>query len=179
MGVVIFTTIKIPHRMKTVLLFTSVLLLALTACKKEAIDCQEAVCSNQFCEELVFGVAYGMCPPGTDNCSQLYRLTSVGLDEETNNVYPGDANNNFAYRARPASDHSIALPLIQQLPSQLLQQPNGSIGCPDCVDQGTYFIQYNTMSGTQTWRIDTDLNNVPTYLHPYLNQMQQAIDQLF
>lgn len=146
--------------------------LATSGCQKE----EETPITNQ---TLLFGLVYDMCDLNRPECSQLYYLTGTTLEEETSNERPRDNGNTWVYTNRSASDHAVALPVLQQIPAQLLQEPEGEIGQPNWYDQGYYYVKYTDQGVTKVWYVDTDLANVPAYLHPYLTSMRQTLNQLF
>ena len=60
-------------------------------------------------------------------------------------------------------------------PSQLLNESDTIFGCPDCADGGGLFIQYSDNGVLKSWRIDQVQNNVPSYLHDFIDKVNARI----
>jgi hypothetical protein len=65
--------------------------------------------------------------------------------------------------------------LVDFFPNQLLDETETIIGCPDCADGGGLFIQYLDNEDIMAWRIDQNKNNVPTYLHDFMDKVNEKI----
>jgi hypothetical protein len=65
--------------------------------------------------------------------------------------------------------------LVDFFPNQLLSEEETVFGCPDCSDGGGLFIQYSDNGNLKSWRIDQMQENVPSYLHSFMDQVNEAI----
>lgn len=65
--------------------------------------------------------------------------------------------------------------LTDFFPNQLLQENDTIFGCPDCADGGGLLIQYSENGNLKSWRIDQTKENVPSYLHSFIDQVNQKI----
>jgi hypothetical protein len=65
--------------------------------------------------------------------------------------------------------------LVDFFPNQLLNKSETVFGCPDCADGGGLFIQYSESGNLKSWRIDQSKNNVPTYLHNFIDKVNEKI----
>ena len=50
------------------------------------------------------------------------------------------------------------------------------IGCPDCYDQGGYYIEVEENGIKRSWYIDTNKADVPEYLHDFLDRISDKIE---
>lgn len=128
------------------LLFLS-LLLAFGCDRESAID------PNSL-DYFIFGVYFGEC---TGNCAQLFKLEGQNLYADDNVDYlisPGGLK--FQTQSLPSDKVALAEALLAQLPATLLAEEEKLIGCPDCRDQGGYYIKVKEGGDTQEWFIDPD-----------------------
>ena len=151
--------------------FFYLLLIALltSSCNKEIIDIE---LNDE--DYLIFGVYYGFCG---QNCTILYKLTSE-------DIFQDDIDFGLPYEIPFQKDpmtrdkFEIAKQLTESFPKALLEEPKNIIGCPDCVDQGGYYIEYKTEDTRDHWRIDTFNDALPEYLVQYTDQLEEVINQL-
>ena len=144
-----------------------VLLLVLsifTACKK---DCHYQ--SDYF----IFGRYSSFC---IDDCSKLFLM-------KDGKIYPDSiqglsTNLQFSKVPLTSSKYTIAFPLITSFPSFLQNTPNVTYGCPDCLDQGSYYIEKMENGVKKTWRIDTFIDSIPVQIQPYIHQMDSIINKI-
>jgi len=120
---------------------------------------------------LVFGHFYGMCVG--DGCVSTYKLTDDALFKDLNHNYSGT---DFDFETMsPASFESVK-DLMEHIPSALLNENEAIIGCPDCADQGGLLIQYSKNGRLKSWRMDQNKNNVPNYLHSFIDKVNAKIN---
>jgi len=138
-----------------------------------------ALCSKEVKPEqtevdyLIFGRYFGHCLG--EECVNIYKLTGNALYKDTSKAF---VMTDFEFVPMDQSDFEVAGSLIQQLPAQLLKSTESFFGCPDCHDQGGMYIALSTNEEIRTWRIDTDKRKVPGYLHHYMNQVNQILENL-
>lgn len=119
---------------------------------------------------LIFGHFYGMCIG--ENCVETFKLTDKNLFEDTVNDYLGQ---NMEFVPLKNDKFEQAKNLIDYFPEELLAQNETVFGCPDCADGGGLFIQYSKNGVVKSWRIDQTKANVPSYLHNFMNKVNEKI----
>lgn len=123
--------------------------------------------------EFIFGVAYGFCG---GNCVHLFKMTD-------GNIYPDlmDKGNpeEATFSSVPLNDqkYQLAVPIREQFPEALFDEKE-TIGCPDCADQGGYYIQLTRDGEVFKWRIDTQTKSLPDFLQDYAEKMGGVIEDL-
>ncbi|MCB0510207.1 MAG: hypothetical protein H6579_07670 [Chitinophagales bacterium] len=137
-------------------------LFSLISCKKEKD------LSNE--DYLLFGHFYGMCMG--ESCIEYYKLDAAHLYEDMNDNYNGAP---FDFVELNANKFELTKDLIDFFPSELLSEADGTMGCPDCADQGGILISYYFEGSLRTWRLDKDKNNVPSYLHSFMDKVDEKI----
>jgi len=119
---------------------------------------------------LVFGHFYGQC--GGEECVETFKLTDKSLFEDAVDDYNGqnmdfvELNNDLFEQVKN---------LTEFFPNQLLNQNETVFGCPDCADGGGLFIQYSENGKESSWRIDQVKDNVPEYLHEFMDKVNEKI----
>ncbi|KXX71129.1 hypothetical protein [Flammeovirga sp. SJP92] len=121
---------------------------------------------------LVFGHFYGMCAGDGAGCVQTYMLTDQKLYEDVKNDYTGQdlqfiemSNDSFA-QVKNLGDY---------FPTELLNESDGAFGCPDCADGGGLYIKLSQNGNVRSWRIDQMKDNVPEYLHTFMDKVNEKI----
>ena len=132
----------------------------------------ELISDNEY---LIIGKYYGECL-GSE-CVNIYKLTadSIYLAKD----YPNGAvpfQGSFDYFCRPPQSRFSAL--IDAIPTELLTTASQTIGCPDCVDQGGFYVEYGKDNVLVGWKIDNDRGAVPEYLHEYLDLLDQFMEEV-
>lgn len=123
--------------------------------------------------EFIFGVAYGFC---AGNCVHLYKI----IDGK---IYPdlmdqgNPAEATFSDTPLGEAEYALALPVKEQFPEALFEE-EAFIGCPNCVDQGAYFLQVQKGDETFQWHIDPIERNLPAYLQPYAKMIGEVVAAL-
>jgi len=119
---------------------------------------------------LIFGHFYGEC--FGEGCVETFKLTNEKLFEDTIDDYSGQ---NLEFIALENDKFEQIKNLVDFFPNQLLNQNETVFGCPDCDDGGGLFIQYSENGTVKNWRIDQTKRNVPTYLHNFIDQVNEKI----
>lgn len=119
---------------------------------------------------LIFGHFYGEC--GGERCVETFKLTDKNLFEDTIDDYLGE---NLDFVELSSEKFELVKDIETFFPSQLLNNNDTVIGCPDCADGGGLFIQYSENGNTRSWRIDQMKNNVPGYLHEFIDKVNEKI----
>ena len=119
---------------------------------------------------LIFGHFYGMC--AGEGCVETYKLTDVKLYEDIVDDYSGQ---NLDFVELNNEQFELVNDLADFFPVQLLNESDAVFGCPDCADGGGLFIQFSDNGVLKSWRIDQVQNNVPNYLHDFIDQVNERI----
>ena len=124
------------------------LALLLTSCTKKS--------SSGKADKIVFGTFYGMC---AGNCVRIYQVDATTLQKDDSVKYPDGAwTYNFNGTTMLSADKfNIAKDLLNQVPSELLNNNNKMYGAPDSHDQGGVYIQI--IKGTEKRRFRIDFDN--------------------
>ncbi|MFD1095593.1 hypothetical protein [Salegentibacter chungangensis] len=137
----------------------------LTSCSGDA-ESPEVNESNY----LIFGHFYGQCEGET--CVETFKLTDEKLYEDIIDDHSGQ---NLEFVELENSSFEEVKNLADFFPVQLLNENEPVIGCPDCADGGGLFIQYSIDGNLKSWRIDQDKENVPGYLHEFMDKVNEKI----
>lgn len=120
--------------------------------------------------ELYFGTFRGQCG---GNCTTIYWVRDQELRTDTiNDIYAGlpTLGDLDAYPLLSDSLYQFTTEIRAAFPNQLYNE-EPVIGIPDAYDQGGYFIAVPSGDGYREWRIDTNFDDVPDELEPFLNQV--------
>lgn len=151
--------------MKKSIFYTAVTLLFVFSCKKE---------KDNSIDNLVFGDAYGFC---AGDCATFYQLKGGSLYPDDIDRYSGNEVL-FKSTALPADKYQMAKVLLENFPEYLLNNPDTVFGCPDCADQGGYYLQYTRNGTTLKWSIDTNPTSQPEAIRSYVEKLQSVLTQL-
>lgn len=151
------------NNLKILALF--LLIALLFACKKEDDPDLESG------DYLIFGHYYGECFGET--CMETYKLTDANLYEDIIDMYGGTGP--FDFVELPDAEYQQVKDLIDHFPPQLLKDNTSTFGCPDCADGGGLFIEYAHDGEVNSWRIDQQKEQVPAYLHGFMDKVNEKI----
>jgi len=125
-------------------LFTGMLLVS---CGSSSEDAPKA-------ETLVFGTYFGMCQ-GT--CFVTYRLASGVLQADRNETYISGDYTFEPTETLPAEDYTRVAGLLTTIPAVLRNGDGGTLGCPDCADQGGVYVDFTDAQGKRkVYYLDTN-----------------------
>ena len=130
-------------------------------------------------QSFVFGHSYGECLG--DDCIITFKIEGEQLFKDTYQQYGYCQNPNYkddGFELQPDSSYQKVKDLISQIPAELLEQAEGTIGMPDAYDQGGIQIQITTSNGTKCWFIDNDDQNIPDFLHNFNDTIRDHINEL-
>ncbi|MEP2025028.1 MAG: hypothetical protein ABJH98_12080 [Reichenbachiella sp.] len=119
---------------------------------------------------LIFGHFYGEC--FGEGCVETFKLTDKLLFEDIADDYNGQ---NMEFIELENDTYEQVKNLTDFFPNQLLNQNETVFGCPDCADGGGLFIQYSENENIKSWRIDQNKDNVPNYLHNFMDKVNEKI----
>ncbi len=123
---------------------------------------------------LIFGHFYGLCTG--EECVEIFKLESNKLLEDINDNYPGRTDfYNGDYIALGHTKFDLVNDLTDYFPNNLINENDTVFGCPDCVDQGGLYIEYNFNGIRKFWVIDQSKGSVPNYLHDFMDKVNEKI----
>ena len=132
------------------------------------IGCSRNTKSDKI-EYIIYGVYAGEC---MHHCATMYKLTTTQLlIDTTDSYFNGDPRVKEPVKFNKDTlnkEQFIKAQIVKtQLPEILLTSDDKEFGYPDNHDQGGIFIQLKIDNGLKTFRIDTELDKVPTNLRNY------------
>ncbi len=125
---------------------------------------------------LIFGTYYGFCFP-PDSCVHIYKLADGRVYKDTTHHYPHDTSS-YRFLAIDTPHYQKVRELKKAFPRRLITDTATKLGCPDCRDQGGYYVALKTDKYEKRWLIDTDLDAVSPFLRPFLRKVDSAMHQL-
>ena len=144
---------------KLILAFSCVLLL---------MSCGDDKSEREF---IIFGHIYGFC--FGEQCIEIFKLTDDALYEDRKDEYQASE---FDFERLDDSTFDEVKDLKAFFPEELLDDDRTVIGCPDCYDQGGYYIEVEENGIKRSWFIDTNKADVPEYLHDFLDRISDKIE---
>lgn len=148
----------------------AIICMALASCKKESNKPASPGSSDYF----AFGFYYGFCGP---SCAEMYKISgdkiykdSIAISFPTPVIYSTVPMSNANYQ--------LALPLKDSFPAYLQARPGVTVGCPDCRDQGTVYIEKSSNGTVEHWVIDMDDSVLPVEIRNYITNLQSVVGQL-
>jgi hypothetical protein len=157
------------------LLLSALLTFTLASCDRERV----APAEEQTNDYLVFGRYAGMCRG--EHCIDIFKINKSAkqLFEDTKDSYPrADQPYDGTYERRSQTLYEQVQTLPDQVPAQLLTQPVGIVGQPDFADGGGYYVEVSDNGQRKFWLIDTQKSNIPSYLHPFVDELATKISRL-
>lgn len=125
--------------------------------------------------QFIFGSWYGFCK---ENCIHVYKL-------ENGKLYLDDMSTRYqaeeiTFQKTPLDDKwaKKAAELFSLFPSYLRKNPNLTIGCPDCNDQGLLYLAFTENAEVNEWKIDPNMNNVPPEIEAFMFAMKELISEM-
>ena len=150
------------------------LALSITACNDDDANSVDDTNSNNDVV-LLFGQFNGFC--GGEGCIEIFKLDATSLSEDTNDNYPSlntaPYDGNFVVLG--ADKFDVVKNLIEEIPNALLDESNQVFGCPDCVDQGGYYLEYIKNGVHQYWLFDADIQNNPAAYHGIITEISAKV----
>lgn len=161
-------TMKFPTR------FSGHLLICLLTLSTLIVSCDKDTVFPDTYEYFTFGEYYCEC---TGSCGVVFQITNeTVLPSVDSSCSPSQ----HSFGNAPLSDakYAIAKALIDEFPDQLLNSNENTYGCPDCIDQGGYYIELKSSKITRSWRVDRDIDALPDFLKAYAQTIGSTIDEM-
>ncbi len=126
-------------------------------------------------KSLIFGYFYDYCLG--ERCVMTYKLTDNNLYVDTKHDYLGKKLNFIKLKKR---DFEKVKGLKDYFPKKIMMDSRNVFGMPDSHDQGGVLVMYlNEKNDTVgRWRIDNDKENIPKYLHTFVDKLHEKFDIL-
>ena len=105
---------------------------------------------NPTIDHIIFGSSACEC---AGKCITLYKLDDQHLYKMSNTVQGCMRPTDLNWTELPDSSFQKATALKQEM-SGILKEKGGTVGCPDCVDQGTIIFEIYKTSSSIKWRLD-------------------------
>ena len=166
---------KIKFSLALIIFLTS--LLFWVACgDKEVVEIASTT------EYLIVGTYYGFC---IGDCVNLFQIVDnqVFGDAVNDNVIP--ENVPFKNDALGGDSYELAKVLVTGFPDELGlveadSQGRNVLGCPDCADQGGFYLELKKVDEetAQKWYVDTNEKDLPDYLVDYVRQIRSVMEAL-
>jgi hypothetical protein len=150
-------------------------IICLLCCLLSLEACQQEELANP--DYLVFGHFYGFCQG--ERCVEIFRVDPRNLYEDTKDVYPTSTRpyeGNYVLQSDP--QYQKVRDLSNHIPAKLLKEENTVIGQPDAGDWGGIYIEIKKNRQHRFFLIDKKRENIPAYLHPFIEEVEAAIAQL-
>lgn len=143
----------------------------LTNCKTKLPENPAA----QGASELIFGRYHGFC---MGDCVTLYKIADDQLfADQIKRLTEPDS---LAFSTVPLSENAYktAARLLADFPQELMKESQEVIGCPDCADQGGYYLEWRSGDVIRRWRLDTNHGDLPSYLATYTKRIESVLGAL-
>jgi hypothetical protein len=167
-----FADLKIhSSNMKKIILFFSIFsLIGITGCEKDDPGIKDY-------DYLVFGYFFGFCQG--EGCIEIFKITGSDVYEETRDVYhTNDPPYSGTFVKMDRSFYQAVKGLENEIPSQLLNNKEKVIGQPDAGDWGGIYFEFSANGKKEYWIIDKNRLNLPEYLIPFVQQIEDRIEAL-
>ncbi|MFH6603545.1 BPTI/Kunitz domain-containing protein [Maribacter algicola] len=123
---------------------------------------------------LIFGHFYGEC--SGEGCIEIFKLENGSLFEDTQDIYPNAISYYRGnYMILNVDTFNGVNDLTTFFPLRLLGENDRIIGRPDAGDWGGLYIEYNVNGTRKFWLIDQKKDNVPPYLHTFIDKVNEKI----
>ncbi|WP_420387085.1 hypothetical protein [Roseivirga sp.] len=107
------------------------------------IACEDQIGSSQAEsngeEYLIFGTFHGHCLPCENT---MYKVTRTDLTFDDMSLFPGLTYQFSKDGQLSTTDFNNSIQLLDLLPSAIKEADKEVYGCPDCADQGGYYLEF-------------------------------------
>lgn len=125
---------------------------------------------------FVFGLLYGKCKSG--ECIKIYKIENKCIfqyKEETTQYPPFNTFHNGDYVELSRDKYQQVRTVTAKIPQQLIQTQSGKIGKFDEMNQDKLYFEYSDNGVKKFWVIDSNKENLPAYLHAFVDEIGTAI----
>jgi hypothetical protein len=160
--------------MKSSTRFSGLWLLCLLVFSTLIVSCDKDTVFPDTYEYFTFGEYYCEC---TGTCGVVYQIKDDAVFPSIDSTCT-PSQHEFGTSPLISSKYEIANALIDEFPEELLNSDENTYGCPDCADQGGYYIELKSSKITRSWRIDRDIDELPGFLKTYAQTIESTIDEM-
>lgn len=141
-------------------------------------NCHQSTDSSSEESYLVFGRFYGLCVG--ESCIEFFKIENDQLFEDTLDYYPtqNDLPHNTSYVRLSDEAYERVKHLPKLIPDELFFEDSEVIGQPDAGDWGGFYLETDQSGTIEIWLIDKNKNNIPEYLHAFVDSLDHAIETL-
>ena len=150
-----------------------ILLLFLSFCTKNEPDKLDNLEIDNI-DYFAFGNAHGMCQ---GDCTNFFIIINGKIYPDDMDYYLGTSLK-FKSDALPVGKYDLAKKLIDSFPTYLVDNPNKTFGCPDCIDQGGIHIEIKEKGLIKRWHFDTTISSLPSEIQDYVQEIAVVLEQL-
>ena len=134
-----------------------------------------SACSKNSCDPptgFVFGEAFGEC---VGDCARVYKISGEKMYEDNMINY-----NRLSFKDTPLPDslYQVARHLADNIPDFLIDHDSGTLGCPDCADQGNVYIEFYLQGCMHRWKLDPDTQALPVEIRNYVSDVTHVMELL-
>lgn len=149
--------------------------LVIISCDKSADQLESDKKTEAF---LVFGQYAGFC--AGEGCIEIFKIENGKLYEDINDLYPSAEDPPYPgnYQLLADEKYELVKELANQFPDQLRDEVDLVLGMADTYDQGGLYFEIKDGDKTHYWVLDRDKNNLPTYLHSWVDLVIEKIGLL-
>ena len=115
---------------------------------------------------FAFGTAYGFCQ---GDCATFYCIKDGQLYADDMDKYGEPLK--FKKDPLPVEKYMEAKPLLDEFPAYFKAHAGETLGCPDCRDQGSIYIEHRLNGVTTRWHLDTDTSSLPVEIRNYVSNL--------
>lgn len=154
-----------------------VLILAgfLAGCDDQSTDLEKLQTADEY---LVFGSFAGFCRG--EACIEIFKIENGRLYEDGADQYP--SSNQLPYEGEfkllSEEKYESVSDLLDNFPEKLTEEVSLVLGMPDAYDQGGLYIEIKRNEKIQYWILDRDKENVPEYLHSWVDLINEKVNLL-
>lgn len=111
------------------------------------------------------------------NCAILFKIQNEQLFEDDIDWL---VNGTIPFQNTPleTSKYEMAKELVDLFPNELLESEKRTYGCPDCADQGGFYLALKEGDTENIWFIDTANNEQSQIIIDYKNKAWEIMQAL-
>ena len=137
-----------------------------------------ATAKKQKIDYLIFGKYCGMCK---GHCSTMYRVDGKSLNvDSSGNFLRYNGVIEYSGKGVKGKKYRTASTLIKKVPALLLNEKlsETTYGCPDCVDQCGYYVEFKKGGKVHGFRLDTNTSGFDKDLAAFVSEIEKTMLQI-
>jgi hypothetical protein len=153
--------------------FYAFIFVLLLACNKENEDITTPLSLNQWEDHLIFATSANC----TTDCTELFAIQAGKLYSEKSN-FPIAPNSQRDFVELSATQYELVKDLAESIPDEFLSSTEISFGTGTAADRGVIYLEIKTGGVIRYCVIDNTKQDVPEYLHPVVDKIEEKISLL-